>query len=139
MPVDTVDLPDTAFDASGASADEEAVFVTIPESMSDCVIAWDAVPVAVSPGASCVRSRAILPIPFIESSQVTLRSVTLPVFVTLTVYLISVPGFAASPVMDVLSAVLTVFIAAFLSMTVEAEDEAASEPPWESVPPHSFS
>lgn len=36
--------------------------------------------------------------------------------------------------MDALSTVLTVFIAAFLSMPVEAEDEAVSEPPWESVP-----
>src|SRR5690606_8217404 len=71
---------------------------TSPASFSAWVMVYVAVPVAISPGASVVSSRVIVPVIFGSSTVIPL-SVTLPVLVTVNVYSMVLPSADSMPVL----------------------------------------
>ena len=69
-----------------------AVFVTVPASTSLCVIVYVAVVVTTSPGASVLGVSVLLVRLSLMSVMFTSVSVTLPVFFTSNVYVITSPA-----------------------------------------------
>src|SRR5690606_26698910 len=67
-----------------------ATFSTTPASFSACVTAYVAVPVVLSPGASAVVPSTIGPVIFGSDTAMSVI-VTLPVFVTVNVYVTVLP------------------------------------------------